>query len=39
MAQKFHLSTLLDTMIIVIRPSCIKLPQVIGYVKKFEGNT
>ena len=23
----------------VIRPSCIKLPQMIGYVRKFEGNT
>ena len=23
----------------VIRPLCIKLPQIIGYVRKFEGNT
>ena len=34
MAQKIHLNTLLD----IIRPLCIKLPQMIGYVKNFDIN-
>ena len=34
--QKVHSNTLLDTM---IRPLSIKLPQMTGYVRKFEGNT
>ena len=37
LVQKIHLNTLLDT--IITRPLYIKLPQIIGYVKKFEGNT
>ena len=37
LVQEIHLNTLLDTMI--IRPLCIKLPQMIGYVKTLEGNT
>ena len=31
LVQKIHLNTLLDT--IITRPLCIKLPQIIGYVK------
>ena len=38
MVQKIHLNTLLDTIIMKMMPLCIKLPQMIGYVKKFEGN-
>ena len=36
MVQKNHLNSLFDTMIMMIRPLCIKLPQIIGYVKSFE---
>ena len=41
MLQKIHLNTLLDTMNDndVIRPLCIKLPHMTGYVRKFEGST
>ena len=39
MVQKILSNTLLDTMIIVIRPLWIKLPQMIFYVRKFEDNT
>ena len=35
-AKKIHLNTLSDTMIMML---CIKLPQMTGYVRKFEGNT
>ena len=40
MVQKIHLNTLLDTMDEndVSRPLCMKLPQMIDYVRKFEGN-
>ena len=34
LVQKIHLNTLLDTMI--VRPLCIKLPQMIDYVQKLE---
>ena len=37
MAQKIHVNTLLDIMD-VVRPLCIKLPQMIGYVKHFDSN-
>ena len=40
---KIHLNTLLDMLFYriwyVIRPLCIKLSQMSGYVRKFEGNT
>ena len=41
MVQKTHSSTLLDTMITMLfdHYACIKLPQMTGYVRKFEGNT
>ena len=29
---------ILDTTIMIMMPLCIKVPQMIGYVKKFEGN-
>ena len=39
MVQKNLSNTLLDTiMMILSKPLCIKLPQMIGYVRKFEGN-
>ena len=38
MVQKNHLNSLFDTMIMMIRPLCIKLPQIIGYVKSFENS-
>ena len=39
MIQKVHLNISLDTMMMVsIRPLCIKLPQMIGYVKCFDSN-
>ena len=37
MVQKINLNALLGTMI-MITPLCIKLPQMIDYVRKFEGN-
>ena len=39
MAQKIHLNTIGKNDNDIIRPLCIKLPQVIGYVRNFEGNT
>ena len=36
--QKILSNTLLDT-VIMIRSLCMKLPQMIGYIRKFEGNT
>ena len=38
MVPKNHLNSLFDTMIMMIRPLCIKLPQIIGYVKSFENS-
>ena len=38
MAQKIRLNTLLDIMMDVIRPLCIRLSQIIGYVKCFDSN-
>ena len=37
MVQKIHLNSLLDA-VNVIGPLCLKLPQMIAYVRKFEGN-
>ena len=40
MVQKIHSNTLSDTMTMMfIRPLYIRLPQMTGYVRDFEGNT
>ena len=39
MVQRIHLNTLLDiTLMDIIRPLCIKLPQMTGYARKFNEN-
>ena len=38
MAQRMHLNTLLDIMIMMSLDLCLRLPQMNGYVKKFNEN-
>ena len=37
-AQRMHLNTLLDIMIMMLLDLCLRLPQMSGYVKKFNEN-
>ena len=42
MVQRIHINTLLDVMLLkdndVIRPLCVRLPQITGYARKFDEN-